>query len=365
MEKKKRVKEIDIIRCIAILCVIVGHSSAYQHVNNYENLNYDLMMIENGVPQAMVHMWICRVAETIYLFHMPLFFAVSGATFALALMKKDQNGNFSRYPSIVALVKDKAKRLLIPYVVVNAVWNAPLKYLAGMYAGLGKKQIVKNIIKGQFLLAGNNYLWFVLALFQIFVIVYVLEKYIPERMIKLFLLIMLSLLKTGLNNPLIYTAMDNAIYFYIGYMWYQNREECNQLIEKQKYCIPVSFILLLVAEYMKNIAQLDGFFQFSKYLGISAGVVFTYSVGIWLLRNTTAVDSKFVKIVNDNSFGLYLYTEPLNALIMTVIVSIFSVHALGNEIMAIVIFALRTVGVSMIAVLIVNLLKKAKLKYLY
>ena len=66
-----RIKEIDIARAYAIILVVIGHAVAYQCVNDYENVNYDLVMIERGITDSYIHHWFLRLAETIYLFHMP------------------------------------------------------------------------------------------------------------------------------------------------------------------------------------------------------------------------------------------------------------------------------------------------------
>ena len=46
---------------------------------------------------------------------MPLFFAISGATFAGSMLAK-KDGQYLRYPTVVSLIKEKSKKLLIPYI---------------------------------------------------------------------------------------------------------------------------------------------------------------------------------------------------------------------------------------------------------
>ena len=108
------------------------------------------------------------------------FFAVSGAAFAVSMAKQDEKGEYLRYPTIWSLIINKGKRLLIPYFVITLVWDIPIKYLAGFYKGLSGKEVIEHAIQGQLLLKGNSYLWFLIALFNIFVIVYLLEKYIQS-----------------------------------------------------------------------------------------------------------------------------------------------------------------------------------------
>lgn len=363
--KSNRIKELDILRLMAIILVIIGHSTAYQYVSTYENLNIDSLMFEQGIADAFIHRIACKIAESIYLFHMPLFFAISGASFAISLGKKDENGRSLRYPTFVSLVVDKAKRLLIPYVVVNILWNGPLKYFAHMYDGLSKKQILEHIVKGQFFLRGNNYLWFLVALFQIFLVVYLLEKYVHIVALKVYVLVLLSMFKIGIYSPMTYTAMDNAIFFYVGFLWYQNREKYNEKVRQHKEIILVSFLLLMIVEYGKNIAHFDSMMMFNRFLGISSGCVFCYAVAVWLADNTDVTDSVILKKLNQYSLGLYLYTEPMNAAILSIVVNIFSAYVLGNELCALGVLVLRTVGVTLFSMIIVRMLKALHLKYLY
>jgi len=45
------------------------------------------------------------------------------------LAKKD--GQYLRYPTVVSLIKEKSKKLLIPYIIITLFWDIPLKYLGG------------------------------------------------------------------------------------------------------------------------------------------------------------------------------------------------------------------------------------------
>ena len=83
---------LDSLRGLAMLLVIVGHVRA----------------VKACAPLVTI----------IYAFHMPLFFMISGATFRV-----------ERYATLAECALDKARKLLVPYVLLYVV-NLPLWYLA-------------------------------------------------------------------------------------------------------------------------------------------------------------------------------------------------------------------------------------------
>lgn len=360
---KVYMREIDVMRFIAVILVVVGHSAAYQCVNEYENINYDLRMLQNNITDTVIHHDICRLSETIYLFHMPLFFAISGATFAASMLAK-KDGHYLRYPTVVSLIKEKGKKLLIPYIIVTLFWDIPLKYWGGVYNNCETKtEFYNNAIQGQLLLKGNSYLWFLIALFNVFLIVYLLEKYIKNSVLNVYILVLIHFMKYGFSNNFTYTAMDNALYFYIGYTWITYREKYNTMVRKNKYIIWISSLTLILIEYIKNIWRIPNLDELLRYWGIGTGMVLIYSVAL-KLTELNFDTWKIVKIINGASFGIFLYAEPINYFMLRKYIDVFSISILGSEVGAFFLFLLRTLGVTVGAMIIVKTLKKVNLKIL-
>lgn len=137
--QKERVIELDVLRFLAIIFVLYGHSVGYQIVNNYENFNYDIVMINAGISDTNTHLFLLTLGQIIYLFHMPLFFAISGALFSI---------NITKYLNLSSLIKDKTKKLLVPFLLTNVFWNIPLKTISGFYNNAwGGQPISKNSCK--------------------------------------------------------------------------------------------------------------------------------------------------------------------------------------------------------------------------
>lgn len=65
------------------------------------------------------------------------------------------------------------------------------------------------------------------------------------------------------------------------------------------------------------------------------------------------------------SFGIYLYAEPLNYLFLFIAYKYFGISNFRDEFFSFLLYSIRIVVSILIAVFIVNILKKLKLKFLY
>lgn len=102
LNTSKRNIEIDILYTIGALLAVFGHS----HPGNWD--------LFAGTVFA-------HIIYFIYTFHMPLFFAIAG--YLLINSKSLMNKSY------FVFVKEKAQKLLIPYVVISAIFLIPKGYL--------------------------------------------------------------------------------------------------------------------------------------------------------------------------------------------------------------------------------------------
>lgn len=101
-------------------------------------------------------------------FHIYGFALVSGYIFYYLKYEK------GRYQAFGPFVLNKAKRLLVPYVTVLLLWVLPVQYSFFRYnAGT----IVKNYI----LAVNPNQLWFLLMLFNVFLLAWLLSDYLAKH----------------------------------------------------------------------------------------------------------------------------------------------------------------------------------------
>ena len=182
---KKRYNELDLMKGIGIILVYLGHS-------------FNLKGLENLSLFSYIH-------STIYSFHMPLFFLISG--FLLSNVKII-SGGWTYY-------HNKIKRLLIPYFFINLVDFIPRTLFPSLVNS--KFGGIKEV-----LFYGTKISWFIYTLFIIFMIFPILEKYILNKdkyyLFGLFLFF-INCFKV-FNNIKIFSlnlVIEYIFYFYIGY----------------------------------------------------------------------------------------------------------------------------------------------------
>jgi len=90
-----RVQYLDAARGLAIILVVIGH------------------LVARGLPKG--NLWYVYLNDVIYDFHMPLFMALTGMSFALSLPR------FSSWLQVAAFSAKRAERLLVAYVTFGVV----------------------------------------------------------------------------------------------------------------------------------------------------------------------------------------------------------------------------------------------------
>lgn len=152
-EKHINLEFINLLYIIGALFVVLGHSTA-----NYLG-NWGAVNLVDSKAMILIH-------DYIYTFHMPLFFFISGFIFKYNL-------NLGKYRIFYSFILGKVKRLLIPYLLVGIFYVSPMKLIIGDYT-LNNYwfQSGVNILIG----ISPSQLWYLLALFNIFIIYYVIKS---------------------------------------------------------------------------------------------------------------------------------------------------------------------------------------------
>ena len=142
---KKRIEWVDILKGVAIICVIIGHRTWASY----------------GILPCALKIWI-------YSFHMPLFFFLSGFVFSI-----DKYENFKQF------LINKIKTIIVPMVFFSIVistfryiyYGLLLHNASTEFVGFIKK-IILSLLLQERQQEYNSALWFLACLFVIQIILY-------------------------------------------------------------------------------------------------------------------------------------------------------------------------------------------------
>ena len=304
--KRENLVEYDILRVIVTLFVIIGHSTYYVILTKYGGCDYT----EFTLPEVSAFYRLTEyIVIMIYMFHMPLYMALSGALLSL----KEGLGGYRSYKYLIV---DKTKKLIIPFIVVTLVYSVPLKYISGYYSF--SENILKDIFWGQILLQGNTHLWFLPALFVIFIFVYSINKYVRLRQSFILGILYLFTFASGIIHiSVIGQVLYYAFWFYLGYYFEGKREQINDRINRRPYEVLAYIVLFLFAAVMKKIIPDDQslrvFYVAAKLVGSICAALGCYIVYVlsYMMAKTKLSENKYFKIIRNNTLGLYLYCNEL------------------------------------------------------
>ncbi|MDB8567896.1 acyltransferase family protein [Turicibacter sanguinis] len=219
--KKIFYKEFEIIRAIAVILVVLGHSFI------------------NGPQQSI---FLSFIIKFIYSFHMPVFFFISGF-FALKIYKLNKEKK-------IQFIQGKFIRLIIPYVSLSLV-AIPIKLLLNTFV---KRPLLLNEILENILIYPQknpvSSLWFIYVLFFIFLIVISLSKLTIKKLFYCSLITMLIFNPFKIEMFYLNAIFNNLPFFILGLLIRENYPNVYSFINNNKYIVfLVSLSLLLIENY--------------------------------------------------------------------------------------------------------------------
>lgn len=355
MSRQEKVVSYDVLRVITTLLVIVSHGHYHALITPYGGIDYDALIVGGHGAWKVLEI----ISGYINLFTMPTFMALGGALFLRSMRK-------GRYPTLKALAVDKAKRLLIPFLVVTLLYSFPLKLATGYFRQSGS--VLKDLLLGQILVQGNTHLWYLPAMFVDFLICYALERYVKlPRLLKLALLAVVSVVVWADKSAVLLVAypLRFAVWFYAGYCFEEVREKLRGGFGKAILGALVTVLIYVVMRWGLPPSRLallaDLVLRRLLLPAVAAWTLYFLSCG---LSDLGMARTRIYGLLSRNSFGMYLYSDPMNYVVLAVGSVLGGTFLFGTTTGVFLLFALR-VGVTLtVSILVSELLRHFKVKYI-
>lgn len=349
---KARVPWIDTAKVITMLLVVMSHCTYYRLITPYGGIDF----LYGNVEKSFVFSILSNVTKFIYSFHMPLFMMISGLCLAL----NDRNKPF------VDFFFQKARRLLIPFVLVTTFISVPCKFYGGYFSQ--SSNIIKDIIFGQYLLLGNSHLWFVVSLFYIFVLFYKFKNVYKGGLYLWLILYMISILGFHLNIHYyellgLSGFLKHFLFFSIGYY-------CKSLLlRKPQKSLYLIFSWCFMIFLWKSISYITYVYPslLMEFINLSLSPVF----GIWGSFNMIYTCQNIYSKINvkntiyvylqRHSYELYLFSDPFNYVLIPVLYSAFGGLLVSGNLESLCSYCLRFSLTIIFSILIISIVKKVKI----
>lgn len=221
MEKRKNIYYISCLQIIGPIFVILGHSL-------------------NGIKAS--GFWYIFSKQFIYLFHMPLFFMISG--YLLSRNGWQKNKSYRQF------IKNKFIRLIIPYLVWNFIFIYPKKLLQNYISD----NVSSNplMIFKMFLYPRQNiwgHTWFLVALFLLYLLTPIWKLFFADynkiKYVFLFAGIILYCLPINTELLCIGDLNKNVLFFMLGlYLGAMQVDKFLSIMKKTQYLWLILSIIL-------------------------------------------------------------------------------------------------------------------------
>lgn len=355
MIDNKKNKEIELLRFFATLLVVFGHSGFYTITTSVNSMgcNWTKYILD----ETIIYKIIGFGTRIIYSCHMQLFILISGMVFQICL-------NRGKYKTALELLKNKISRLIFPYFVVSILYSIPILWYTNYFGGS-----VYNVIL--YLVGfGKNHLWYLEALFIIFVLTYTckillmtfmkIQKKIAivVMMIPAFFMYFLSDYAGIYISEIAYIdrVAKYWMWFLIGMIFIEFEDKIKSFLKK-KTILKINGVFVLWMISFLFVDRGKRFFIFGEQL---FGICFWYFICHWIMsRFPDLLNNRILKLINQYSMDIYLYGVPVNYIIMALLMHTNSIVHMSN-ITSLLLFMSRSFFQIVIGILIPKLLKQLK-----
>ena len=282
----------DAIKFVATFLVVLAHASRM-----YTGTG---VVIPYNASDGLNHL-----TNIIYSFHMPLYMSVSGMVYALCIH------DYQKYQDTARFLKNKAIRLLIPYLFFGICYVAPVMCLLGFT----DQSYLRYCWDGIVLAHNNRHLWYIIALFEVFVVCgavkAVAENVMPHgshtggKILRhpivcvLTIVLLLAVSHESGRAPYFFSLSSCAFYlifFYFGYCFHTQYDTVMKYLKHPAVMVICLAALVVLSEqtawHMRMIKALFGG---------------CFAIGATYYMPKHIMQCAWVKKQIKNGFGIYLF----------------------------------------------------------
>lgn len=235
-------------------------------------------------------------------------FHIYGFVFASGYLFYYLRYELGKYRNRKSDIKNRAKRLLVPYVAVSIIWVIPFNLLNFDYS-------MGDIAKKFLLTVSPSQLWFLIMLFDVYLIFYLLSDKLFRKNTVLGLVVLyviniigaLLLALSGIFNIFqIGVALKYLIFFYIGGLYRRKKYINNSVL--------ITIMMMLVSlcgSYLSYNSMVNTIVikLFMPIISI-CGVLGTFNI-ISCLNQYIKKDNKLYKLLRKYSMAVYLIHQQI------------------------------------------------------
>ncbi|MBU3160809.1 acyltransferase [Clostridium frigoris] len=302
-KKQGYLNNISLLRVFAILIVVLGHSMVvYQY-----NWGIYTPLIKSSFFNSL--------KNYIDIFQMPLFIFISGYMFYYCRRECGKYKNTSKFSF------DKTKRLLVPYLCVSILYVLPIRMLTN-YKAYSDNNALEVFYK--YILTGldSGHLWYLIAIFEIFIVFYLFEPIINKLGTPASFIIIACANIISYKFPHVFqisTSIHYFMFFYLGYIIRKNEKAFAYEFKGNRNIILISasfilqFLLLIISLKISNNNLICTLSKNLVYLfsNISSAIFYFLALSTISFKYKSLNSNKILKFLDKESYAIYLFHSPL------------------------------------------------------
>lgn len=296
MDKNQELQQVNALKTIMMFLVVIYHSLLACCRNGWGGINDSLQ------GRTLIN----YIAGWLNMLHIEFFTFASGYLFYMLRYE------MGRYNTPKEDLKNRFKRLMVPFFVVSIFWAIPAQLLAYGFSW-------SIILKGFVLQASPAQLWFLPMLFLLYIFFYFCSDYIIEMPIWAFCggYAVIYVCKIWISNyiPLgvfqISTVIEYSLYYYLGFRLRQNEAWIPSIRKVLCICAIAAATAFgyLVAIEIEDVS-IGTFLEIIRPAVCAIQVLAVIGLGK-VVKVDRLIDKWWFKQFSINSMGIYLFHQQI------------------------------------------------------